>query len=146
VCTHLTLVFYRMISVSIWVQAFHNLSGQSRFELAVTMSRRNEAIEKLRGSMPGPSCKSVRTILDTRGNAMSIKDSRAASCNNGFCAATASAQQYSVLPALGIDEIPQHHDPNSSSYSSHFHNEIFEGAIRRYLFNVYCRKLSPLFT
>ena len=97
--------------------------------------------------MPGPACKPLRTILDPRGNAMSITDSRARH------AATAYAQhqwpQYSVLPALGISTRRKrlHYDPPGerlTPYSSYFPNEIFEGAITGYLFNVYCRKLTGM--
>ena len=98
--------------------------------------------------MPGPTCKPVRTILDPRGNVMSITDSRARH------AATAYAQhqwpQYSVLPALGIStrRTRLDHDPPGerlTPYNKYFPNELFEGAIRGYLLNVYCRKLCPLF-
>ena len=128
---HLLLVFNSFISVSIWVQVFHNVSGQSRFELAVTMSRRKEAIEELRRSMPGPSCKPVRTILDPRGgNAISIKDIRARYATSAYV--QHQRPQYSLPPRC------------LSPYSSYFLNEMFEGAILGYLFNVYCRKLILL--
>ena len=145
VCIHLMLVFYRFISVSSWVQVFHNVSGQFRFEPAVAMSRRREAIEELRRSTPDPSCKPVRTILDPRGNASSIKSRDAA---------TAYAQhqwpQYSLLPASGIStrRTRLDHDPSGerlTPYNKYFPDELFEGAIRGYLLNVYCRKLRPLF-
>ena len=94
VCIHLLLVFNSCISVSIWVQVFQNVSGQSRFELAVTMSRRKEAIEELRRSMPGPSCKPVRTVLDPKGNAMSITDRRARDLRGNTMGITVNRPQY----------------------------------------------------
>jgi len=107
-------------------------SQQSRFEPAVTMSSRKEAIEFCR-YMPDCSCQPVRTILDPRGgNAISIKDIRARYATSAYV--QHQRPQYSLPPRC------------LSPYSSYFPNEMFEGAIRRYLFNVYCRNLSPLFT
>ena len=136
------------LAVSIWAQVFHNVPGQSRCEPAVTMSRRKESIEELRRSMPGPACKPLRTILDPRGNAMSITDSRARH------AAMAYAQNHwprsSLLPAVGISarRTRLDHDPPGerlTPYNKYFPSELSEGAIMGYLFNVYCRKLSPFF-
>ena len=100
------------------------------------MSRRKEAIEEFRRSMPGSSCKPVSTILDGRGNASSIKSRPAAPLQDQW-------PQHSVLPASGISIRGAR--ISVTPHKAYFPNEIFEGAIRRYLFNVYCRKLSPLF-
>ena len=118
------------------------------------MSRRVESIEELRRSMPGPACKPVRTVLDTRNNAMSIKTWIRAEIPLAL-GATAwtegrpkkQRQQRCVHQRLGISPRRKflNKDPPGerlTPYNSYFPNEIFEGAITGYLFNVYCRKLT----
>ena len=118
------------------------------------MSRRVESIEELRRSMPGPACKPVRTVLDTRNNAMSIKTWIRAEIPLAL-GATAwtegrpkkQRQQRCVHQRLGISPRRKflNKDPPGeglTSYNSYFPNEILEGAITGYLFNVYYRELT----
>ena len=93
--------------------------------------------------MPGPSCKPVSTILDDRGNASSIKSRPAAPLQDQW-------PQHLFFPCLGIStrRTRLDHDPPGerlTPYNKYFPNELFEGAIKGYLLNVYCRKLCPFF-
>ena len=119
---------------------------------AAKMSRRIE-IEELQKSTPGPACRPVHTVLDTKNNAMSSKIRIRAEkpLALGVTAWTEGRRRLGISQPchqrLGLSPRRKflNKDPPGerlTSYNSYFPNEIFEGAITGYLFNVYCRKLT----
>jgi len=114
---------------------------------AAKMSRRIE-IEELQKSMPGPACRPVRTVLDTKNNAMSIKTHAhmERQAQKQRLGANLGRKQRCVTERLGVSprRPSRNRDGpgNSTYYYAYFPNEIFEGAIKGYLCNVYCRRLT----
>ena len=104
---------------------------------------RTQAIKNLQESMPEPACKPVRTVLDDKGNAKSSKfvcSRQGQKQRLGASVRTCQYQRLGVSPMRTRNNTPPGH--SSTHYYAYFPNDIFRGAIKGYLINVYDRKLS----
>ena len=104
---------------------------------------RTQSIKNLQESMPEPACKPVRTVLDDKGNAKSSKfvcSRQGQKQRLGASVRTCQYQRLGVSPMRTRNNTPPGH--SSTHYYAYFPNDIFRGAIKGYLINVYDRKLS----
>jgi hypothetical protein len=102
---------------------------------AAKMSRRIE-IEELQKSMPGPACRPVRTVLDTKNNAMSIKTHAhmERQAQKQRLGANLGRKQRCVTERLGVSprRPSRNRDGpgNSTDYYAYCPNEIFEARVK----------------
>ena len=104
---------------------------------------RTQSIKNLQESMPEPACKPVRTVLDDKGNAKSSKfvcSRQGQKQRLGASVRTCQYQRLGVSPMRTRNNTPPGH--SSTHYYAYFPNDIFRGAIKGYLINVYGRQLS----
>ena len=104
---------------------------------------RTQSIKNLQESMPEPACKPVRTVLDDKGNAKSSKfvcSRQGQKQRLGASVRTCQYQRLGVSPMRTRNNTPPGH--SSTHYYAYFPNDIFRGAIKGYLSNVYGRKLK----
>ena len=104
---------------------------------------RTQSIKNLQESMPEPACKPVRTVLDDKGNAKSSKfvcSRQGQKQRLGASVRTCQYQRLGVSPMRTRNNTPPGH--SSTHYYAYFPNDIFRGAIKGYLINVYGRKLK----
>ena len=104
---------------------------------------RTQSIKNLQALMPEPACKPVRTVLDDKGNAKSSKfvcSRQGQKQRLGASVRTCQYQRLGVSPMRTRNNTPPGH--SSTHYYAYFPNDIFRGAIKGYLSNVYGRKLK----
>ena len=108
---------------------------------------RTQSIKVLLQSMPDPACKPVPTVLDARGNASPSKTVSSGERVNQALKRRFGASVRTRRPVaqrLGISPMrrTRNNDPlgNSTYYYAYFPNEMFRGAIKGYLINVYGRE------
>ena len=104
---------------------------------------RTQSIKNLQKLMPEPACKPVRTVLDDKGNAKSSKfvcSRQGQKQRLGASVRTCQYQRLGVSPMRTRNNTPPGH--SSTHYYAYFPNDIFRGAIKGYLINVYGRQLS----
>ena len=104
---------------------------------------RTQSIKNLQDSMPEPACKPVRTVLDDKGNAKSSKfvcSRQGQKHRLGASVRTCQYQRLGVSPMRTRNNTPPGH--SSTHYYAYFPNDIFRGAIKGYLSNVYGRELT----
>ena len=102
---------------------------------------RTQSIKNLQESMPEPACKPVRTVLDDKGNAKSSKfvcSRQGQKQRLGASVRTCQYQRLGVSPMRTRNNTPPGH--SSTHYYAYFPNDIFRGAIKGYLINVYGRE------
>lgn len=112
--------------------------------MVVDQSKESKAqvIQRLLASMPHQMCKPLPTVCDTRGNARSSKTCTARQVLWEQWKASVPRKRRLCMD-VSVPRLLTSHEPcPNTCYLAYFPNEIFRDAVKKYLINVYGRKLT----